>query len=56
MSWTEDEYRKAGMVQKKLRLKAQDAENLATVAEALGTNQSDAVAELCRRFLKLPKR
>lgn len=56
MSWTEDEYRKAGMVQKKLRLRAEDAENLAAVAKTLGMNQSEAVAELCRRFLKLPKR
>jgi hypothetical protein len=56
MAWTEDENRKAGWTQKKLRLKAADAANLAAVASMLGVNQSEAVAELCRRFLKKAKR
>jgi cell division protein FtsB len=56
MAWTEDENKKAGWVQKKLRLKAIDAANLAAVAEMLNLNQSEAVAELCRRFLKKVKR
>jgi hypothetical protein len=55
MAWTEDQNRKAGWVQRKLRLRKSDSEALDAVAAALGKNQSDTVAELCRRFLAAQK-
>lgn len=48
MAWTEEENKKAGWVQKKLRLKAKDAAALASLASKLGLSQSDAVASLVR--------
>jgi len=56
MAWSEDENKKAGWLQKKLRLRAADAANLEAVAALLDKNQSEAVAELCRRFLARRKR
>ena len=51
MAWTEAELRNAGWVQKKLRLRVSDAKALERAAKLLQMKQSDAVAELVRRFL-----
>jgi hypothetical protein len=45
MAWTEDEYRKAGYVQKKLRLKKGSAEKLRGEAKRRGVSES-ALVEL----------
>lgn len=51
MARTEAENKKAGWLQRKLRLRLADSANLDSVADSLGLNMSDAVARLCREWL-----
>lgn len=46
MAWTEDEFRKAGYVQKKLRLKKGTADALKREAAAAGVTESSLVERL----------
>lgn len=52
MAWTEDEFRKAGYVQKKLRLKRADADALKLLAKKRGIKENAIVAELIREAAK----
>lgn len=52
MAWTEDEFRKAGYVQKKLRLKRADADTLKRMAKERGVKENTIVAELIREAAK----
>jgi len=49
MAWSEAENKKAGWLQKKLRLRVEDALKLADLAAELGASQSDVVALLVRQ-------
>ncbi len=50
--WTEADYAAAGVVQCKLRLKAEDLEKLRTLADETGLGLSDWVAEAIGRAWK----